>query len=113
MTNAPLEVVMTLSITTRETNRFAVGQARHPGQDKAYADAYGEQHFVRVRQEYVNTKWVRDTNYCDLSARLVGEGPSRKVVVFSAIDNMIKGASGQAVQNMNLMFNLDQTAGLR
>lgn len=80
---------------------------------KAYADAYAEQHFVRVRQEYPNTKWVRDTNFCDISARLVGEGPNRKVVVFSAIDNMIKGASGQAVQNMNLMFNLDQTAGLR
>lgn len=80
---------------------------------EAYADAYSGQHFVRVRKDYPNTKWVRDTNFCDLSVRLVGEGANRKVVAFSAIDNMIKGASGQAVQNMNLMFNLEQTAGLR
>ncbi|MEX0774129.1 MAG: N-acetyl-gamma-glutamyl-phosphate reductase [Phycisphaeraceae bacterium] len=83
---------------------------------EAFEDAYEEQPFVRLRKDPPNIKHVRDTNYCDLSVRLCkptsGDGPG-KVVVLSAIDNMIKGASGQAVQNMNLMFELDQTAGLR
>ena len=79
---------------------------------EAYADAYEDMPFVRVRQDYLNTKWVRDTNFCDISVRLVGEGLQRKIVAFSAIDNMIKGASGQAVQNMNLMFGAPEKAGL-
>lgn len=75
---------------------------------EAFEQAYAAEPFVRVRNDLPNIKHVRDTNFCDLTVRLVGG----KVVVFSAIDNMIKGASGQAVQNMNLMFGLDQTIGL-
>lgn len=79
----------------------------------AYQDAYSGEPFVRIRDEELpNVKYVRDTNYCDLAVRLVGPEDSRKVIAFAAIDNMIKGASGQAVQNMNLMFELDETAGL-
>ena len=74
----------------------------------AFAEAYGESEFVRVRATLPNVKHVRDTNYCDITARVAGG----KVCVFSAIDNMIKGASGQAIQNMNLMFELEETAGL-
>jgi len=76
-------------------------------------DAYDEETFVRVRNDLPNVKHVRDTNFCDLTVRLV-ERPSgwKQVVVFSALDNMIKGASGQAVQNMNLLFGLKETAGL-
>lgn len=79
---------------------------------EAYTDAYGNEPFVRVRKGYPNVKHVRDTNFCDVSVKLVGTPESRKVVVFSAIDNMIKGASGQAVQNMNVMFGLDEKLGL-
>jgi len=75
---------------------------------EAFEDAFGDEPFVRIRREMPNVKHVRDTNFCDLSVRLVGN----KVVVFSAIDNMIKGASGQAIQNMNLMFGEEETAGL-
>jgi N-acetyl-gamma-glutamyl-phosphate reductase len=75
---------------------------------EAFEQAYADEPFIRVRNDLPNVKHVRDTNFCDLTVRLVGG----KVVVFSAIDNMIKGASGQAVQNMNLMFGLDQTTGL-
>lgn len=73
-----------------------------------FEQAYDGEPFIRIRNELPNISHVRDTNYCDLSARVAGG----KVIVFAAIDNMVKGASGQAIQNMNLMFSLDQTAGL-
>ncbi len=79
---------------------------------EAMLDAYEDQPFVRVRKTYPNVKHVRDTNFCDISVRLAGPPTARKVVVFSVIDNMLKGASGQAVQNMNLMFGIDQRVGL-
>ena len=75
---------------------------------EAFADAYEHEPFVRIRERLPNIKHVRDTNFCDLSVRLAGG----KVVVFAAIDNMLKGASGQAVQNMNLVFEQPETAGL-
>ena len=53
---------------------------------------------------------VRDTNLCRIHAAPLGE---RKAVVFAAIDNLWKGAAGQAIQNLNLMLGLDQTEGLR
>ncbi len=80
---------------------------------EAFADAYGDEPFVRVRRDLPNIKHVVGTNYCDLTVRLTGPADQPTVVVFSAIDNIIKGASGQAVQNMNLLFELDETAGLR
>jgi len=79
----------------------------------AFAAAYADEPFVRVRPELPNIKHVVGTNYCDLTVRLVGPSDAPTVVVFSAIDNILKGASGQAVQNMNLLFELDETAGLR
>lgn len=78
---------------------------------EALEEAYGNEPFVRVRSDLPNIKYVRDTNYCDISVRLV-DGPMRKIVVCSAIDNMIKGASGQAIQNMNIVFEQDETLGL-
>ncbi len=89
---------------------------------EAFHDAYAHAPFVRIRKELPNVKWVRDTNYCDVAVRLVDAGGepgadngdvNRKVIVFTAEDNMIKGASGQAVQNMNLMYGLEETAGLK
>jgi len=72
---------------------------------QAYADAP----FVRVRREVLPaTKYVSTTNFCDVTAR-VAKG---RVVLFSALDNVIKGASGQAIQNMNLMFGYDEACGL-
>ena len=72
---------------------------------RRYADAP----FVRVRPGVLPaTKYVAGTNFCDVGAA-VAKG---KVILFSALDNLIKGASGQAIQNMNLMFGLDETAGL-
>ncbi|KPK86718.1 MAG: N-acetyl-gamma-glutamyl-phosphate reductase [Phycisphaerae bacterium SM23_33] len=73
--------------------------------ERAYADAP----FVRVRADRLPaTKDVATTNFCDLAAR----AEKGRVILFSALDNLIKGASGQAVQNMNIMFGLDQATGL-
>lgn len=69
---------------------------------------YGECPFVRVVEHLPATKDTSHTNFCDITARVVGE----RLVVISAIDNLIKGASGAAVQNMNLMFGFPETAGL-
>jgi len=85
----------------------------------AFADAYADEPFIRLVDHLPNVKDVRDTNYCDISVRLTpgsktpGSGGGRPtVVVFVAEDNMVKGASGQAIQNMNAVFELDETTGL-
>ncbi|MEP3478420.1 MAG: N-acetyl-gamma-glutamyl-phosphate reductase [Fuerstiella sp.] len=75
---------------------------------EAYREFYKDQPFVRVLDSIPATKNVAHTNFCDLSVR-INRG---RIVVFSAIDNLIKGASGVAVQNMNLMLGLDQRLGL-
>jgi len=76
---------------------------------EALRAAYAGAPFVRVRTDVLPaTKYVAWTNFCDVAAA-VAKG---KVVLFSALDNLIKGASGQAIQNMNLMYGLDETAGL-
>jgi N-acetyl-gamma-glutamyl-phosphate reductase len=78
----------------------------------AYRRFYEGKPFVRVREpgEFPQTKWVWGSNYCDLGLE-VDERTGRLIVV-SAIDNLVKGASGQAVQNMNLMFGFPETMGL-
>ena len=70
---------------------------------------YADEPFVRVRPEVLPaTKHVSGTNFCDIAARVAKD----KVILFSALDNLIKGASGQAIQNMNIMFDLPETMGL-
>ena len=64
--------------------------------------------FVRIVEDSPDINWVKTTNFCDIAAHSNG----KQIVVFSAIDNLVKGASGQAVQNMNLMFGLDEKTGL-
>ena len=73
---------------------------------KAY---YAEHPFVCVSDKPVYMKQVVNTNYCFLSLQKSG----RKLLITSVVDNLLKGASGQAVQNMNLMFGLDEMEGLR
>jgi N-acetyl-gamma-glutamyl-phosphate reductase len=73
-----------------------------------YEDFYRESFFVRLVEGSPDINWVKTTNFCDLGFATRG----RSLVVFSAIDNLVKGAAGQAVQNMNLMFGLDEKTGL-
>ena len=70
---------------------------------------YKEHPFVCVSDKPVYMKQVVNTNYCFLSLQKEG----RKLLITSVVDNLLKGASGQAVQNMNLMFGLDEMEGLR
>lgn len=72
------------------------------------AEAYADERFVRLCKGMPSTHDVARTNYCDITVRVV----KSRVIVVAAIDNMVKGAAGQAVQNMNLMFGLDEAAGL-
>jgi N-acetyl-gamma-glutamyl-phosphate reductase len=74
----------------------------------ALREFYAPHPFVRVIEHLPSTKYVAGTNFCDLAVRVV----KGRVIVMSAIDNLIKGASGAAVQNMNLMFGLPLTDGL-
>ncbi|MDY7010790.1 MAG: N-acetyl-gamma-glutamyl-phosphate reductase [Planctomycetota bacterium] len=72
-------------------------------------DSYADAPFVRVRTDVLPaTKYVSTTNFCDIASRVEKE----TVILISALDNLLKGASGQAVQNMNIMFGLDETTGL-
>jgi len=73
---------------------------------------YEKEPFVRICQKgkIPNTKNVRGSNYCDIGVK-VNEGDGRLVVV-TAIDNLVKGASGEAVQNMNIMLGYPETMGL-
>src|SRR5580765_3237877 len=73
-----------------------------------FADFYRDSFFVRLVEGSPDINWVKTTNFCDLGFAARG----RQLVVFSAIDNLVKGAAGQAVQNMNLMFGLDEKTGL-
>jgi N-acetyl-gamma-glutamyl-phosphate reductase len=66
--------------------------------------------FVHVVDEIPQTKWVSNTNNCMISVRYIER--TGRLIIFSAIDNLIKGASGQAVQNMNVMFGIDEKEGL-
>lgn len=70
---------------------------------------YASHPFVCVSDKPVYMKQVVNTNYCFLSLQKEG----RKLLITSVVDNLLKGASGQAVQNMNLMFGLDEMEGLR
>jgi len=74
---------------------------------------YRGEPFVRVVGEdrLPQTKAVLGSNFCDVTARV--DERSGRLIVLSAIDNLVKGAAGQAVQNMNLMFGLDETLGLQ
>ncbi|WP_372795124.1 N-acetyl-gamma-glutamyl-phosphate reductase [Lutibacter sp.] len=75
-----------------------------------YNNFYENAPFVRLRKQEPAIKDVRGTNYCDLFVTY--DERTNMIIVISVIDNLIKGAAGQAIQNMNIMFGLDQTNGL-
>ena len=73
-----------------------------------FSSFYDGSFFVRLVDGSPDINWVKNTNFCDIGAFSNG----KQIAVFSAIDNLVKGAAGQAVQNMNLMFGLDEKTGL-
>lgn len=80
--------------------------------EQIYRDSYASEPFVRVlsRGMFPNIKNVRGTNFCDVGLRL--NERTNTLIVITAIDNLVKGASGQAVQNMNIMLGLEETLAL-
>lgn len=80
---------------------------------QAYEDAYRDEYFVRVLDRDVcpETKWVEGSNFVDVNCKM--DERTGRVIMMGAMDNITKGAAGQAVQNMNLLFGLDEAEGLR
>ena len=78
---------------------------------KAY-DIYKDEYFVRVLDKDVcpQTKWVEGSNFVDVNFKI--DKRTNRIIMMGAIDNLVKGAAGQAVQNMNLLFGLDESEGL-
>jgi N-acetyl-gamma-glutamyl-phosphate reductase common form len=91
------------SIYTELKREFSAAEAR-----ELFADFYRDSFFVRFVEGSPDINWVKTSNFCDLGFAARG----RQLVIFSALDNLVKGAAGQAVQNMNLMFGLDEKTGL-
>lgn len=81
--------------------------------DEAYKAMYAKEFFIRYRGQGVcpELKNVRASNYVDLGWQT--DKRTGRIIVMNCIDNLVKGAAGQAVQNMNVMFGIDETAGLR
>ena len=79
---------------------------------KAYEDAYRKEKFIRFLEPGIcpQTKWVEGSNYVDVNA--VFDERTGRVIMMGAMDNLVKGAAGQAVQNMNLMFGFPESEGL-
>lgn len=98
-------ILTTAYVTTR-------GSMTEEKLHRVYSECYAAERFVRVMApgSYPDISQVRGSNYCDIG---VYYDPGRgRVTAISAIDNLVKGASGQAVQNMNILFGLDETTGL-
>ena len=79
----------------------------------AYEKYYGKEYFIRLLDRGIcpQTRWVEGSNFVDIGFQL--DPRTNRVVMMGALDNLVKGAAGQAVQNMNLMFGLDEAEGLR
>lgn len=95
------------TIYARMKPGVTLGQVR-----EAYAAAYAGERFVRLlpEGEGVNIRSVRCSNYCDI--QLYADPHTGLLIVTSVIDNMVKGAAGQAIQNANLLFGLPEDTGL-
>ena len=76
----------------------------------AYAKAYGTERFIRLIDTIPETRYVKGTNLVDISFRI--NERTGNIIAMGAIDNLVKGAAGQAVQNMNIVFGLDEDEGL-
>ena len=78
----------------------------------AYNKYYANEQFVRVLDSGVcpETRWVEGSNYVDVNFKI--EPRTNRLIVMGALDNLVKGAAGQAVQNMNIIFGLEETEGL-
>ena len=78
-----------------------------------YDKYYGNEFFIRVLEKDVcpETRWVEGSNFVDIGFKI--EPRTNRLIMMGALDNLVKGAAGQAVQNMNLLFGLPENEGLK
>ncbi len=111
---APVQLIFTPHLVPMDRGILTTGYARcrakltTPEVLDLLRERYAHEHFVRVVERLPATKHTVGTNFCDMTARVVND----HVVTISCIDNLMKGASGAAVQNMNIMFGWDEACGL-
>ena len=103
----PMTRGMLTTLYTKPTANVELGQI-----EDRLRSYYTERRFVRICEEdrFPDTLHVKGTNFCDIGFRI--DPASNRLVIISAIDNLVKGAAGQAVQNMNIMLGMDETTGL-
>ena len=79
---------------------------------EVYEKYYGGEYFIRLLPEgvYPETRWVEGSNFVDINFKI--DERTGRIIAIGALDNLVKGAAGQAVQNMNLMFGLPENTGL-
>ncbi len=80
--------------------------------EQIYQKYYGNEYFIRLLNSGLQpeTRWVKGSNFCDIGFAL--DERTGRIIITGVIDNLVKGAAGQAVQNMNIMFGFDEKAGL-
>ncbi|WP_027438108.1 N-acetyl-gamma-glutamyl-phosphate reductase [Lachnospira multipara] len=78
-----------------------------------YDKYYGDEFFIRVLEKDIcpETRWVEGSNFVDIGFKI--EPRTKRLIMMGALDNLVKGAAGQAVQNMNLMFGFEENEGLK
>jgi len=92
--------------TTAELNHSITDDAL----GQIFSRYYGDSPFIKIDKDLIpETSHLWGSNRCDISWEICGD----RILIFSAIDNLLKGASGQAIQNMNIRFGIDETEGLR
>ena len=112
-------ILSTIYVKLKNSKQFTPPLLRKAGQaldgsqlNELYQKFYAKEPFVRVLKngEYPNTKAVKGTNFCDVAVFF--DKRKNSLIIVSVIDNLLKGASGQAVQNMNIMYGFGETEGL-
>jgi len=78
----------------------------------AYEKYYKNEYFIRLTKEgiFPETKWVKGSNFCDIGFTI--DKRTNRIIIIGAIDNLYKGAAGQAIQNMNILFGIDEKTGI-
>lgn len=107
----PHLIPMNRGILTTIYGTLAEGVTRSKVKE-AYDTYYKDEKFIRVLPEdkIAETRWVKGSNYCDISFKI--DERTNRVIVVSSIDNLVKGAAGQAVQNMNIMMGWEENLGI-
>lgn len=93
------------------TYSMAVKEVSQSMLDQLFTNTYADEYFIRLVKQPPQLKHVRGSNFCDIFVTY--DNRTNRIITVSAIDNLMKGAAGQAVQNMNIILGLDENSGLK